>query len=432
MYRRRFFLLSAALIAAAIYFVISLLRHSAGQLPWDFAINWTAAQAMRQGIPLYSHNELQLLAQSLIGPGMAPMFRDQFTSYIGPPSTALLMLPFTLLAFPQAVLLYRIAITLAFAASIFLVGLSMPLRSRRLAWIAGALAMLLFYPVMVSIQLGQVDAWVMLSLATSIWASSRDRWWLAGAGIGLAALLKVSPVLILLYLLLRIRRQAKVMMVVGAIVPVAALLDLSTLVAHPGDLITFLRDVLPTLSGGSLHTQNQSLPAWIARLFMPDTDLLTFTHGTGLFSPLGLLLACIVAAVLAIKRRGQAFSTLEYGPLILLALLAGPISWDHYASWAILALILMSDPLLWARLGDSRRLLPLLCLGLGAVLLMLPVPYFSEASVAANWTVRLATGPYTIALLLWLGTSLALLMVSSHKRSSPAFDTHPPYMYNLE
>src|SRR6478609_2814869 len=110
-------LLVVIIALSAIYFTFLVIRQCQSEPAWDFSINWTAAQGMRQGISLYSQDQLRILGQSLAGPAMDVMFRDSFTSYIGPPTTALLLLPFTLLAFPQAVLIYRIVIGLVFVSS---------------------------------------------------------------------------------------------------------------------------------------------------------------------------------------------------------------------------------------------------------------------------------------------------------------------------
>ncbi len=123
--KRRIFLLSVAFLGATAYFLVSLWRQFTFQEPWDFAINWTAAQSLRRGLSLYSPDDLRNLGQLLIGPGMFDMFRDPFSSYIGPPSTALLLLPFTLVSFPVALILYRIGLVIAFGVSVFLVGLAL-------------------------------------------------------------------------------------------------------------------------------------------------------------------------------------------------------------------------------------------------------------------------------------------------------------------
>ncbi|HYP41930.1 MAG TPA: glycosyltransferase family 87 protein, partial [Chloroflexia bacterium] len=336
-YRR--FLLPVLYLSLALVSGVSVLQYTAQQFPWDFTINWVAAQGMRQGISLYAHDELRNLSLSLVGPHGATLFQDTYTSYIGLPSTALLMQPFTLLPFADAVTVYQVALLIAFGTSVYLTGLALPPESRVIGWVVGAVALRLFHPVLFSVGLGQVDALVMLSLAIGLLAASKQRWWLAGMGIGVAALLKVSPVLLILYLLLKGKHQA----VAGALLTALLLLSLSAVGGRADDLLIFARDVAPSLSAGSLHIQNQSLPGWLARLLSPETDLLTFTHGLGPSSLLGLPSAVAVTIAFYLKTRQREPASLDYGFLILVALLAGPITWDHYTSWAVLPLILLCN-----------------------------------------------------------------------------------------
>jgi hypothetical protein len=395
--RSRFILLSVLFLGATVYFVVSLWKQFAMQEPWDFAINWTAAQSMRRGLSLYSPDDLRQLGQLLIGPDMVNVFRDPFTSYIGPPATAMLLLPFTLLRFPEAVLLYRIGLVLAFGASIFLAGLAFTPLHRMTAWVVGLFSLLLFQPVVLSIQLGQVDALVMLGLATSLWALGRGNWWLVGVGVGFATVLKISPAILILYLLLRGKRQA----VAGAILTAAALLGAAAIAGRASDLWLFVHDVAPSLSNGTLHIQNQSLPAWFARIFSPDTDLMSYMHGLGGLSLLGLALALGGTVLFYWKTRSEEITLGHLGLLVLLALIAGPITWDHYVTWAILPGMLLVNEFIWSRHEGRLKPLSIGCLILGFVLLMVPTPYFSDVAIAGNWMLRLLTGTKTVGLILW-------------------------------
>jgi alpha-1,2-mannosyltransferase len=395
-------------LAGTYYFAGSLRRITERHPPWDYTVNWLAANAMRQHISLYSTTELHELGLDLVGPHTTILFQDTFTSYIGLPSTALLHLPLTLLTFPESVVLYRMLLLILFIVSIFVSGLILPGRSRYLGWVIGILALLLFQPVILSIGLGQVDAFVMVSLAFGIWAISRERWYLAGVAIGLATLLKISPLLLLLYLLLRGKRQS----VIGAAITGFVLLGLSAMVGRADDLWTFIHQVAPSLSDGSLHTQNLSFPAWLARLSLPDTELLTFTRGVGEFNLAGLPLAVIITIVFYLCRRRLEPSPLDFAFLILLALLAGPITWDHYASWSILPLVLCCDARWWRNLRAWERTAIVYVGAACAELMVARTLYFDSAAIADNWSLRLLSGTKTIGLLLWSFGVLYLIVRS--------------------
>jgi hypothetical protein len=395
------------------YFAISVWRHTQALSAWDFAVNWTAAQGLGQGISLYDREGLRHLGEQLIGPQMNAMFRDPFTSYIGPPSTALLYLPFTPFSFEVALLLYRVALLVAFGLSIYLAGLALPLESRVRGWGVGALAFAIFDPVALSFVLGQVDAWVLLGLALGVWASSRERWWLCGVGIGIAAVLKISPALLILYMFLRGKNRA----VIASLLTVIALLAAGSLAAKPGDLALFLGGVATSVAGASLHTQNQSLPAWLARLILPNTDLLTFTIDIGVLRYLSIPIALGFAVFLAMKMRKEPFRVLELGLMIMVALVAGPLTWDHYTSWAIIALVLLSDARLWVSLTEAQRRNVFMAAIMGSLLLAIPTPYFGASDVVTSWIFRLASGEKTMGLLLLLTVSYTILSWSRQHSS---------------
>jgi hypothetical protein len=109
---------------------------------------------------------------------------------------------------------------------------------------------------------------------------------------------------------------------------------------------------------------------------------------------LSLGIAALGVAGLAWRRRGQPMTALECGAVTIVALLAGPITWDHYASWAILVLV----PLAGIRPGP-------LAVGLvltGMALLILPIP--EEPAGTIEW-LRTSTTTVGMAALLagvWL------------------------------
>jgi ABC-type uncharacterized transport system permease subunit len=73
------------------------------------------------------------------------------------------------------------------------VGCAVHKTQRAAAWLTGLLCLLLWHAVSFSLRLGQVDAWVLLSLATTIFALSRKQWAWAGVALSFAVILKISP-----------------------------------------------------------------------------------------------------------------------------------------------------------------------------------------------------------------------------------------------
>ncbi|HSC74964.1 MAG TPA: glycosyltransferase family 87 protein [Pseudomonadales bacterium] len=354
---------------------------------WDYSINWTAAMALREGLSLYDRVALQQIAISHIGNNAHALFNGRFTSFIGLPTTAISHLPFAFLPYETSVLCYRSLALCAMLLAVFLTGLTLQSEQRWRAWLAGILCLLLWNAFSFSLHLGQVDAWVILSLAIAVFSVSRARWKLAGVAIAVAVLLKISPIWLLFFCLLK--RQWSVVFVASICLAMGLLL--SCLPQHGADIWQFLTVVLPSLGDSPLHVQNQSLGAFLARLATPDTQLLSFTAGIGIWKIVGTGITAILLLVLYRSTRSTALQAEELAAVILLALLAGPLTWDHYLSWAVIPVMLLA-----ARLSPERILLLFLLL----VPLVFPVPYLKADIIASNAWWRVLTGVQISAVLL--------------------------------
>jgi hypothetical protein len=380
--------------------------------PYDFAINWTAALALRQGVSIYDNPALQKLSIIHVGPIMATMFDQTFENYIGPPTTAVLHLPFTFLPFQFSLWIARGLIVVTALAAIWLAAQAVPKASRWLSLSVGVLALLVLQSFSVSLILGQVDHWIMLGLGLSVWAARHSRWTLMGHSIGLAALLKVSPVVVLLYTALR----GKLGTLWGAIGFVAVAIGL-TLPFGPGLWLQFAQEVAPHLSVSTLSIENQSWLGYWARMISPETDLYQTTVPLGLLARLAPLVAIglITVIFLAGRRSTSTDWPLIVGLLILAALMTGPITWDSYISWAAIALIPIADQERWRNLTPAQQLGLLMIALFGAVLASIPLNllFFRQEVFAEHSWLRLLTGPRTIAVTLWFGVGLVLLRSAS-------------------
>jgi hypothetical protein len=236
--------LAGAIYALALLLALLLTDSTPERFPHDLAINWTAARGQLAGVSLYDWGGQQRLALAEIGEPTGNYFQSLFTSYISPPTTALLMLPFALLSFPIATGLYRLAIGTAFVLAVGVLAQTLPDEHRLRGWAYGLAGLAALNAVRVSLSLGQVDAWVVLALAVAAYGLHVRRPGLAGAGVAVAALLKVSPGLLLVYLV--VRRQWRVAL--AAVVVGAGLLTIELVAGRPGDLARFGLEVAPAIS----------------------------------------------------------------------------------------------------------------------------------------------------------------------------------------
>jgi hypothetical protein len=100
---------------------------------------------------------------------------------------------------------------------------------------------------------------------------------------------------------------------------------------------------------------------------------------------------------------------LELGAVILVALLAGPVTWDHYPTWAVLTLVLMADLRWWEgrRRGEIAALLVVLAGGLA--LMWKKTLYPTADVIRSDWTRHLESGTKTVGMLAFLAVALWLL-----------------------
>ena len=109
-----------------------------------------------------------------------------------------------------------------------------------------------------------------------------------------------------------------------------ALSALSAVIGRPADLFVWVKDVFPQMSAGTLYTGNQSAVAWLARTLTGSDDLWN-RSALGPIHYLGLVIAAAALFASGACARHAPLDPLELGALILVVLVAGPLSWDHYS-----------------------------------------------------------------------------------------------------
>jgi alpha-1,2-mannosyltransferase len=272
-----------------------------------------------------------------------PLYGQPIMRHLGftyPPVTALALLPLTLASISvdsrafTALNIVLLVWTLRWTVSLWRSSNSAAagrfvtsLNDWTIAAAAAALALWL-EPVTSTLGYGQVDliitALVVFDLSRADTARGK------GAAIGLAAGLKLTPLIFIPYLLLSGRRRA-------ALWSVGAFLGtiLVSVAAVGGDALHYWTKVIfDTRAVGKVSdASNQSLPGAAARL-------------TGLSSPDALVMVLIVLVALAAvalaaraSRRGD--QATGFWLCAVASLLASPISWTHHWALAVPALLLL-------------------------------------------------------------------------------------------
>ncbi len=315
----------------------------------DFSINLTAAHALRDGDNPYGETALFERARALGSPTDL-IYRQLFTSYIQPPTSALSITPLTYLSWREASRAYLVLNNLFLVAA---VGLTLITVRPTLPkpWLAAGAAFVLmgFSQVYGSFALGQVDATITLLLAIGLWAHSRRRPALTGAAIALATAIKLIPGLLLVYFLWR----AELRVVLWGIGAGLAIFLVSLAVAGSGPYQTYVGETLPALAKGSTQYANLSVTGAIARAevhglidgLAPIYSLseLPSIAAARVWSALAAL-ALVGGLGLALGRPGAGSRpqdqeaqpyVVEYYLVVAVGLLISSVTWEFYVVWLL-------------------------------------------------------------------------------------------------
>jgi alpha-1,2-mannosyltransferase len=216
--------------------------------------------------------------------------------------------------------------------------------SRLSATLCAAAVALWLEPVWQTLSYGQINLILMLIIVADV-SLPDGRWW-KGAGVGLAAGIKLTPLIFIPYLLLTRRDRAAAVAAATFGLTVAI-----SLLALPAASEDFWLDGLflnPHRVGNLHYVGNQSLTGGLLRLLgsAPAQPYLLVTEAVVAIA--GLLLAAWVS------RSGKDMA----GILIcaLTGLLVSPVSWSHHWVWVAPALVVLADVAAGpGRLAASRR-----------------------------------------------------------------------------
>jgi alpha-1,2-mannosyltransferase len=307
-------LLAAAIVAAA--------AHVRPESPIDLRVYLTGARALLAGD--------DVTAAHLPGTGL-------YFTY--PPFAALLFVPLLGPSVATASLLMTVA---SIAALITAIRLS--LRQVRPQWTPAATWLVTLAlsvgayeiePVRHTIDLGQVNLLLLALVLADLLAP--PEWRLRGALVGLAAGIKLTPAVFVLYLLVTRQFRAARTAVGTSLVTIAIGLGVA-----PAATVRFWTGLVadPNHVGGIPYAGNQSIYAVTTRL----------GHGQAPLRWVWMLAAVAVVLVGLTTARRVHESGHELGAVSLIGLtglLISPVSWDHHWVWVVPAVIALASLHRW-------------------------------------------------------------------------------------
>jgi hypothetical protein len=398
----------STLLASAVLVVLGLHFFAAGLLrplarPYaysDFATFYSAARAFGSGADPYDVDSLRAAG------------RGEFGGWIGryfypPPFAAAVVRPLAALPFETARRLWVLLEAAAYlgAAALLSGWLPFATRAERLAGVA-ALA-LPSAPIILDLKLGSVSGLLLLLVVLFVRARQRRQEWRAAAWLAAAVLLKLSPALLLVYLLLRGERRSVGRVALCGLGLVAVFLPWTGVRAYAD----YARHVVPFLATANFSWfTNQSLDAFWWRLLVPNPDTTPWLDAPRLQRiASGITSALVLVAVVGLARRRRqppaapgwpADDRREIAAVLVGALLLARVTWESMLVLALPAWVVQLAAVTGG--GTTRR--AALAAGLAFALCALPLPY-AEAPLRSGLGLLLET-PRTYGLVLLLGLEL--------------------------
>lgn len=353
----------------------------------DLTVYLASGDTIRAGESLYD----MVVTSPLYGP----------MPYVYPPFTAILFfVPLSLFSAPAASLIWNTASLAALGAAIWMTLGIAGLRDRRLKLlltVAGLTLAACLLPTRLLLVAGQINAFLLV-LVLLDFRKPTSRW--QGIGVGIAAGLKVTPLIFIAYLLITRRwtaaRNATLAFAATiaagfAVMPSASLTYWGGLVFHSSRV------------ADPFDTPNQSLSGMMARVF----------H-SGHFQNWWFIVLAVVAigglavATFAYRRRAD---FLGMTATAITGLLISPVSWEHHWVYVIPLLVWLS---VWAY---QRRSAPVLAVT-ALLVAVFTVRTFSLVGIQESppapmdlaWWEQIIASPFPIAGLallvlgpLWIG-----------------------------
>jgi hypothetical protein len=288
----------------------------------DLQVQYLTAWALRDGLDPFT--PLTVLSARYF-----PVAADNFPHPSPhPPFLALVSLPLTLIPFPAIVplwLLLNLALLVVIGRCL---GLSIQASLPLAAW----------PPLWCLLYIGQLEL-VILALAMLGWrAAAADRDWRAGLWLGLAAVIKLYPALLLVPY--AVRRRGRILLAAVCVFLLSQLGNL--IVVGPAGEVRYYREILPTVSSEYVHLSLNSAPyGALLRLFGGATDVPPLVDAPAVVLPVTVALSAFALFALV---------TLEPDAAPVAMLVALPAVWYYCVVLALpqMVTLMRRSDLRWA------------------------------------------------------------------------------------
>ena len=229
-------------------------------------------------------------------------------------------------------------------------------RSAKLLIVLGALALSVqFYPASIAVRLGQTQPSVVFLFTVAVWFWLRGSRSLAGAALGIAALIKAP---LLLFLVWGVLRRERGFLIAFSCV-YAAFLGVSILIFGVQAHVEYVQVGQYVSQRGESLYANQSINGLLNRMFQ-GPDWRGWSYNFKAYPPynpvvhIGTLInaICVIAIALFLPKKEKRGTIFDFAGMAFATILAAPLAWEHHY-----ATLLPIYALLFLRFPKTRFLL---------------------------------------------------------------------------
>lgn len=275
------------------------------------------------------------------------------TTYVYPPIVLLIFTPFLLFDFSTASIIWTLInflllfLSLFFLAKIFEIKFFSDLNLLLMSLVFAS------FPVKFTLGMGQINLLILFLLVLSLFYIKKGREYLGGIFLGLSIAIKLFPIFLPLYLLVKFgkRRNAVIipwtririwfskrqlkddLVIIDALITVGLITFILIFLFVPVELYKeFFLNTLPSfLTSWKTDYYNQSLSGFIGRTFGTD-------FAGSIIKTVSSFVIATIAFIIITKNEDESFKVtgLKFGTLITLSLIINNFSWQHHFVWMII------------------------------------------------------------------------------------------------
>ena len=271
-------------------------------------------------------------------------YAENVPSNVYPPFAAIAAVPLALLPFGAARRIFYIMNLASILVAVILLFANREPERKKQSILLACCAIAIFNPFYFGQYMGQVNPILLLLCVLGLYLGRKNSQVLAGTCIGLAAAIKLFPIMLALFFL--VKRQYRAAIAGAASFVLFSLVSLTAFT--PTFAVNYYAKFLPGAMNDTCRWVNQGMPAFFAKLFVDNYYTQPLLHSPTLAYVLTAVFA--VAIVLAIsafsvkrcKPDSRLYET-QFAAFLVAAVIILPKSWTYMPVFFLPAYFLMAE-----------------------------------------------------------------------------------------